>query len=278
MRTLISTFPNRLAIALPLIWASAAATADSQDVYLGRRDGGAQRSYDDIDHGAWNRLLGHYVDADGQVDYRAFNAPVNRQALDRYLGILSTASPKRKASRAATLAFWINAYNAVTIRGILREYPTTSIRNHTARFVGYNIWKNLKLYVGGTAYSLEDIEHKILRKMKEPRIHFAIVCASKGCPRLLAEAYTAKQLEQQLTANAKDFFQRRQNFRYDAQRQRFYLSSILKWFSEDFGANQQAVLKRIAVWLPPAAQAAASRGKGSVSYLSYDWSLNEQES
>ena len=117
-----------------------------------------------------------------------------------------------KAKRESQLAFWINAYNAVTIRGILREYPTTSIRSHTPRLFGYHIWKDLKLYVGGKPYSLDQIEYEVLRQMDEPRIHFATVCASISYPNLLNEAYVPGELEIQLAANAKDFFRASRTF------------------------------------------------------------------
>jgi hypothetical protein len=182
-----------------------------------------------------------------------------------------------KAKRESQLAFWINAYNAVTIRGILREYPTTSIRNHTPRLFGYHIWKDLKLYVGGKPYSLDQIEHEVLRKMNEPRIHFAIVCASISCPRLLNEAYAPKKIEIQLAANAKDFFSREQNFRYDRLTNRFHLSAILDWFSEDFGSNQAEVLNAISEWLPTESAIRAARTSSpNVSYLDYNWNLNRQ--
>ncbi|MEM8670239.1 MAG: DUF547 domain-containing protein [Planctomycetota bacterium] len=246
-------------------------------VYLGSSKD-ADRSMEQIDHSDWNLLLAKYVDKQGRVDYskwHATSADITR--LDDYLRRLSAADGKVSADRKARLAFWINAYNAVTIRGILREYPTTSIRNHTPRLFGYHIWKDLKLYVGGEAYSLDQIEHEVLRKMNEPRIHFAIVCASIGCPRLLNEAYSPAKLEQQLEMNSKDFFSRSQNFRHDTAAKRFYLSAILDWFGEDFGSNQAAVLKRIAQWLPnQTAEKAARLNTVSVSYLEYDWNLNKQ--
>ncbi len=246
-------------------------------VYVGTK-ASQNVSIDKIDHSVWSGLLAKHVDSDGMVDYRTWKATAaDVRALDQYLRHLSTASPKVVAARNAKLAFWINAYNAVTIRGILREYPTTSIRNHAAKFFGYNIWKDLKLHVGGTPYSLEDIEHETLRKMSEPRIHFAIVCASIGCPRLLNEAYVADRIEDQLTMNAKDFFSRTQNFRYSAGSKRFQLSSILSWFDEDFGSSNKQMLETIAPWLPTTkAQAVAKSGSVSVSYLTYDWKLNNQ--
>jgi hypothetical protein len=260
--------------ALPLIVSVSMA---GSPVYVGNRQS-ESLSMNDIDHAGWDRLLKKYVDGDGRVDYRSWKA--NRediQRLDQYLGHLSAASRQRPASREARLSFWVNAYNAVTIRGILREYPTTSIRNHTAKLWGYNIWKDLQLYVGGDPVSLDAIEHEILRKMSEPRIHFAIVCASIGCPRLLNQAYEADEIDAQLQTNAKDFFARSQNFKYDSDGRRFFLSAILDWFGDDFGSNQKARLRRIAAWLPSEAAAQAARQNAvSVSFLDYNWSLNTQ--
>jgi len=185
---------------------------------LDRKWPGVQQiSMDEIDHSTYDSLLRKYVDRDDYVNYPAWKqSSPERQSLQNYLAGLSRASTGKPGSREARLAFWINAYNAVTLEEILQVYPTTSIRNHTSRFGGYNIWKQLPLQVGDGRYSLHQIEHEILRKMGEPRIHFAVVCASAGCPRLLNEAYTAENLQHQLTANTKDFFSRSQNFRLDA--------------------------------------------------------------
>ena len=269
-------FATFAVIALATVSWSHFAAAGSP-IYVGKKD--SQRlSFDLIDHTVWNELVKKYVDQDGMVDYRSWKAAATDiRSLDQYLSHLSDAAANVSASREAKLAFWINAYNAVTIRGILREYPTTSIRNHTAKFFGYNIWKDLKLYVGGSPYSLDDIEHEVLRKMSEPRIHFAVVCASIGCPRLLSEAYVPGRIDEQLTSNAKDFFARSQNFVYEPGSGRIQLSSILKWYGQDFGSDQQQILNAIAPWLPTSeAQAAAKSGSAKVSYLEYDWKLNQQ--
>ena len=212
----------------------------------------ANTSLDVVDHAPWDQLLRKYVNDDGMVNYQSWKAnAADVKTLDRYLESLSAGNTSAASSKQSKLAFWINAYNAVTIRGILTAYPTSSIRNHTAKLFGYNIWHDLQLYVGGTPYSLDTIEHKILRKMSEPRIHFAIVCASIGCPRLLNEAYVPGRVDEQLELNTKDFFGRNRNFRFDASGNRFYLSSILDWFEEDFGPSQQARLKKISLWFRP---------------------------
>ena len=238
----------------------------------------AQRlQVDKIDHSDWDRLLHKYVDTNGYVAYTEWQASsADQKTLDDYLNHLSRASFGPKSSKEVQLAFWINAYNAVTVKGILREYPTTSIRNHTAKLYGYNIWKDLHLLVSDKRYSLESMEHKVLRKLGEPRIHFAIVCASIGCPRLLNEAYAADRLDEQLTENAKAFFADRTKFVADARAGTIAVSPILDWFSKDFGADPSAQMQSIAHYLPESAQPLAKSYQGRVKYLEYDWSLNDQ--
>ena len=235
-------------------------------------------SMDQVKHGAWDALLARYVDDSGNVAYSLWQkSAVDMRALDAYLAALSAADPQTSASEPAQLVFWINAYNAVTVRGILREYPTTSIRNHTPKLFGYNIWYDLLLTVGGRQYSLHQMEHEILRKMDKPRIHFAIVCASRSCPRLLNEAYAADKLEDQLTDNTKVFFANPGNFRFEPGSRRMQLSSIVKWYSEDFGDGQAEQLRTIAPYLPNRrAHDAAMKNAVVVSYLEYDWLLNDQ--
>ncbi|MGI9428120.1 MAG: DUF547 domain-containing protein [Bythopirellula sp.] len=236
-----------------------------------------QLPIDQISHQAWNELLGKYCDEQGYVDYQGWQkSATDLQRLDAYLAHLAQANPTLSASTASKFAFWINAYNAVTIKGILREYPTTSIRNHTAKLVGYNIWDDLLLTVGGKDYSLNQMEHEVLRKQGDPRIHFAIVCASISCPPLLSEAYKAEKIDNQLTASAKRFFADPTKFVATDDGQ-LKLSEILQWFAKDFGADQAAQLRTIAPFLPTAgAQALATSGRARISYLNYDWGLNDQ--
>jgi hypothetical protein len=247
---------------------------------LGKRwPAGQMVSMDDVDHSSYNALLKTYVDGDGYVDYTAWKrSDQDRRALLSYLDTLSRATPSKRASREAQLAFWINAYNAVTIEGILQEYPTTSIRKHTSKLGGYNIWKNLPLLVGNRPYSLDDIEHKVLRKMDEPRIHFAIVCAAVSCPRLLNEAYTAKELDSQLAGNSRDFFSRSQNLQVDRRSGTIYVSSIIKWFGGDFGSSQIERFTYLKPYIPKNAQSLAADPQTSVRYLDYNWNLNDQRS
>lgn len=233
-------------------------------------------SIDEIDHADFDQLLQRYVDQDGMVNYAAWHkSPQDRGHLQQYLGRLSQASPGIKASRDGQLAFWINAYNATTLEGILQVYPTTSIRNHTAKLAGYNIWKDLPLLVGGKPHSLDTMEHQVLRKMGEPRIHFAIVCASIGCPRLLNEAYVPDRLKEQLDRNTRDFFSRPQNFQLDKSGT-MHVSSILDWFGGDFGDSQQAQYTALQQYIPKNAQRIAVSPNARVVFQDYNWSLNEQ--
>ena len=254
------------------------ATSSGQLRTVGQKTTSTQRqSIDQIDHSPFDLLLKKYVNDDGEVNYSALKASTSdRQALQQYLNLLSTADLNQQASRNGKLAYWINAYNAITLEGILAVYPTSSIRNHTKK-LGYNIWTDLKLIVGDSQINLEDIEHKVLRKMNEPRIHFAIVCASTGCPRLLNQAYTAGQLENQLTINTTDFFSRSRNLKFDRSRNQLQLSSIIKWFGSDFGSDQNAQISKILPYFPDSVQTAVQRGGYRISYQDYDWSLNEQK-
>jgi len=227
-----------------------------------------------INHSSFDQLLKKYVDENGDVNYTDWKKN-DRDTLKEYLETFAQASREKAATDEHRLAFWINAYNALTIHGILDKYPTSSIRNHTAKLFGYNIWKDLKLTVGNAAYSLDQIEHEILRKMGKPSIHFAIVCASHSCPKLLNEAFNANNLDAQLSKNAVDFFANPENFEISVNKVK--LSSILNWFSEDFGTNKAEVLEAISPYVPEGSAdiIAAANGNLKVSYLPYSWKLND---
>ena len=253
-------------------------TSSAQLRIVGKRVPANQRvSMDQVDHSTFDQLLKKHVNKDGEVNYAAIKASTtDRQALQQYLNSLSKADSKIQASKNGKLAYWINAYNAVTLEGILAVYPTSTIRNHTKK-LGYNLWTDLKLLVGDTQINLEDIEHKVLRKMNEPRIHFAIVCASTSCPRLLNQAYTADKLEQQLAVNTSDFFSRSRNLKFDSSRNQLQISAIMDWFGSDFGGDQNAQIRKIYPYFPDSIKSAVQRGGYRVSYQDYDWSLNEQK-
>jgi hypothetical protein len=248
-------------------------------VVLGRKwPATDQVSIESINHREWDRLLQRHVDEAGRVDYAGWKAiHGDVDALDAYLIDLSRADPTLEAGRDARLAFWINAYNALTIRGILREYPTMSIQDHAAQSSGYNIWRDLLLHVGEHDYSLGQIEHELLRPLREPRIHFAIVCGSRGCPRLLNRAYQSSELDQQLGENSRNFFADPAKLEFDSSIGQLRLSPILKWYADDFGNSQAEMLEHIIPYLPDRVTGQIPDKRGlHTDFLEYDWSLNDR--
>jgi hypothetical protein len=231
-----------------------------------------------IDHGSYDWLLQKYVDDQGLVAYGRWKASsTDQQSLDDYLKHLGTANLLAPASPPAKLAFWINAYNALTIKGILREYPTSSIRKHTTLVGGYNMWRDLQLWVDDRHYSLDDIEHETLRKMKEPRIHFALVCAAKGCPPLRNRAYTAPEVQQQLDDNARRFFARPENFRVDPATKTIFVSELFRWYGTDFNESPEEQMRMLRPFMPDGDRLAwFDDPTVGVNYLDYDWTLNDQ--
>lgn len=235
----------------------------------------ARAGFEQYDHRAFDLLLQKYVDRNGNVDYPTWQASgQDRSTLLNYLRGMSSVDTSVRSSRQSEMAFWINAYNALTIEGILQLYPTRSIKDHAPDANGFNIWDDFKLPVGGNEYSLNDIEHKVLRKMGDPRIHFAIVCASKSCPQLSQRAFFADSLDQQLTFSAGQFFHTPGKFSFDVQRGQIGLSPIIKWFGEDFGRNDQERLRYLSQFMPADAGRLAAGGSATISYLEYDWGLN----
>jgi hypothetical protein len=226
-------------------------------------------------HAELDRLLAAFV-SEGRIDYGCFQA---REAdLDRYLLTLARTDPST-LSEGGQIALWINAYNAYTIKLILSRYPDLeSIRDIPRR------WKVRRWTIGGERYSLDDIEHEVLREeFDEPRIHFAIVCASLSCPDLAPEAYTAEGLDEQLDRAARGFLASPdKGFRLEsvpgegARRAEVRLSSIFKWFRKDF-ERQGSLIEYVLPLLPVLhRQSLEPHVEGvRVRFLDYDWSLND---
>jgi hypothetical protein len=223
------------------------------------------------DHGLWNDLLGKYV-TDGVVDYRGFKAEEER--LDRYLDGLAAADTKAM-TRNQALAFYINAYNAWTVKLILSAYPgVRSIKELGSVF--QSPWKKEIVRIDGNLVSLDHIEHAIIRKrFQEPRIHFAANCASKGCPPLLAEAYRGERLDSQLERVTTAFINdpTRTLLKGDT----LYISKIFKWYVQDFDEGVvEFVLRHSVGALRKELSAVGPKAKLKVKYLDYDWTLNGQ--
>lgn len=227
-----------------------------------------------VDHSAFDTLLARYVDDFGGVRYAAWKRD-DDAALDAYLDAMRAVDPSALADTSEILAFWINVYNALTIDAILHFYPVASIKDKVSP-VGHSVWDDYTITVAGQERSLNDIEHKILRKLAEPRIHFAIVCASIGCPPLRNEAFTGPALDRQLDANTRAFFASEEHIQFDTAANTVRLSPILDWFGEDFGGSTAAKLAFVSRFVSYDAQRAVlGSKKARVEYLDYDWRLNE---
>lgn len=233
----------------------------------------------EVDPTIFNGLLQKYVDDKGLVAYARWKAnAADMQALNNYLARVGCVDLNKPASNSQKMAYWINVYNALTLKGILREYPLKSIRDRASRLGSYNIWKDLLLWVDNRNFSLDDIEHHILRRLGEPRIHSALVCGAKGCPPLSQHAYTAPELDEQLTANSRRFFARPESFQADPREGTIYLSPILKWYGSDFGNTTPEQLRLLRPLLPAANGAELADKPGvNVRFLDYDWNLNDQQ-
>jgi len=217
----------------------------------------------------YNVLLNKHVSEKGNVNYKGFIE--DREPFEEYLDLLAEMPPSDSWSEDEKLAYWINAYNAFTIKLIIEHYPIESIEElHPTLYIPgvRSVWHKKFFSIGGVEMNLNDIEHEILRKQfEELRIHFAIVCASKSCPKLLNEAYVADKLEEQLTAQVKGFLA--DDFRNKISTDKVELSKIFSWFKEDFtkdGSLIDFVDQYTEIQINEDAD---------ISYLKYDWGLNE---
>lgn len=175
----------------------------------------------------WNELLDLYVSEEGKVDYKSFSKE-HQKLLDyiHNLSFIRSDDTFESLSKNEKLAYWINTYNALTIDLIIRHYPLKSIKDIKDPW-NQRLWK-----LGDKWYNLNEIEHQILRKMNEPRIHFAIVCGSYSCPKLKNEAYTSENLDEQLTDATKTFLA--DDKRNNISSNNLELSKIFQWFTKDF--------------------------------------------
>ncbi|MGJ8548776.1 DUF547 domain-containing protein [Winogradskyella wichelsiae] len=215
--------------------------------------------YETFDHSTFNDLLQKFVSADGNVDYKGLKS--NYKTLQSYIELLKTNQPSDNWTKNDKLAYWINAYNALTIDLILKNYPIKSIKDIKDPW-DQRLWK-----LGTTWQNLNDIEHKILRSMNEPRIHFAIVCASISCPKLQNTAFTASKLEDQLTNATKEFLA--DTTKNELSKEQIKISRIFKWFKKDFETNGSLI-----DFLNQYSDVKISNS-AKKSFKDYDWNLNE---
>jgi hypothetical protein len=253
--------------------------------------GAAELSYD-----AYGKCLKAYVDDRGLVDYQGLKE--NSKALEDFVSTVSRLDRRvyEGWSEKEKIAFWINVYNALTLKTITDRYPIQASFLGSFVYPGNSIrqipgvWDRLTFSVMGTDMTLDAIEHGTLRaRFNEPRIHLALVCAAKGCPPLRNEPYSAARLDMQLDDQGARFMGNTEKFRINRQNKTVYLSRIFEWFADDFskayGTNQafgkhsakhRGVLAFVSRYLPDRDREYLAKGDFSLSYLPYDWSLNER--
>ena len=216
-------------------------------------------SQNSISHAVWNDLLQKYVSSSGVVNYKAFKK--SEAILDQYLSLVSSTQPKSNWTKTEKLAYWINAYNAFTIKRILKSYPITSI----TKLDNGKTWDVKWIKIEKNNYSLNDIENTIIRpEFKEPRIHFALNCAAKSCPPLLNKAWTAANLETNLDQRTRSFIQ---NPVYNSiESNKAQVSKLFDWYKSDFGDIISFINKYSKLQL---------NSKAVINFKDYNWLLNE---
>jgi hypothetical protein len=231
-----------------------------------------------MDHSQWSEFLERYVTSDASGVNRVAYAQVDasaRLALADYLQRLQAVAIGNY-NRDEQLAYWINLYNAATLRVVLEHYPVESIRDIdiSPGLFSDGPWDHKLLRVEDEALSLNDIEHRILRPIwRDPRIHYAVNCASVGCPNLRREAYRGESIDAQLEQAARDYVNDPRGARVTERG--LFVSSIYDWFQEDFGGSEPAVIAHLRRYAEPAL-AKRLAGVRSIAGTAYDWSLNER--
>lgn len=252
---------------------------------------------ENFSHDPFNSFLQKYVNDKGLVDYQGIKN--DGKLLDEYLTMIRNLDPDKfeKWSRKEKMAFWINAYNAITIKGIVMNYPIEygSVISR-ARFPKNSIrqiddfWDKIFIQVMGKDISLNEIEHEILRKKyKDPRIHFVLVCAAIGCPILEDSAFYGKNLDQRLENAARAFINNPDKVRLDRDNNTLYLSSIFDWYKKDFKSSEnkpqslenypgdlQGVIEFVTSYLPEDDKNYILKNNPGIEFLDYDWTLNDQ--
>jgi len=219
-----------------------------------------------VNHALLTQVLSDHV-SQGAVDYPAIKTD---ERFAQYLAMLQRADPSTIKETNDRLAFWINAYNAFTIKLVNDHYPVKSIRDITRGDAGP--WDIQGINIGRASYSLNQIEHEIIRKeFDEPRIHFALVCAAVSCPPLRKEAYTGDRLDAQLEDNARVFLVDSTKNRYDKDSQTLFLSELFSWYGDDFvkkhGSAVTYVLRVLGL---------DRTTPNATKYLPYNWNLNRR--
>jgi len=227
---------------------------------------------DSFDHSKFDHVLKRYVNGEGLVDY---NSIAKDRSFFEYIESLQRVRPEN-LSPDGQLAFWINAYNAVTIDKVIKEKPNKSVRETLIP----GLWTSTKFFttrkhtVAGKLLSQDDIEHEILRKQfKDPRIHFAIICGSLGCPPLPRVVYTEQNVQSRLEEETRKYLNSPRGTRIDRAENTLYLSKLFDWFADDFIHKSGSVMNFMRPYLNEETLSFIERNP-KISYLDYNWALN----
>jgi hypothetical protein len=230
-----------------------------------------------VDHSRWNSFLEEYVRYSNALDMNVLPygevSPEDRRLLESYISELEETAVS-ELSRPSQKAYWINLYNAKTVQLILEHYPVDSIRDiKLGGLFSRGPWNEEIMEIEGEQLSLNDVEHRILRPIwEDPRIHYAVNCASIGCPDLPPRAYTAAETDRMLDEGARRYINSDRGVAFSDGT--LYLSSIYDWFQEDFGGSLEGVFSHLRRYADEETMQDLERYSGSVQYR-YDWSLNE---
>ncbi len=221
-----------------------------------------------IKHDIFDELLAEHVSESGEVDYQGFIS--DSLKFNSYLALVEANHPTKQWADNEVLAYWINAYNAYTVQFIIRNYPVNSIKELGGSIYQVNTpWDNNFITICGQSYNLNNLEHgKIRKQFEEPRIHFAVNCASFSCPKLLNEAFMAETLDAQLDKATRGFIANTAKNKINSDK--IEISKLFKWYAGDFKVDGKSVLDFINAHSDVQISADAE-----VTYMDYNWSLND---
>ncbi len=229
-----------------------------------------------IDHQSWQQVLNRYLITNHPAGVNRFRygdvSDADRKQLKLYLSKLQNIDP-RQYKRTEQVAYWINLYNSATVDLILENYPVKSIKKIGNKLFSFGPWDDEIAQISGQSLSLNDIEHKILRPIwKDPRIHYAVNCASYGCPNLFENAFTGTNTDRLLERGAKDYINHKRGV--NLKNGKLVVSSIYHWYAEDFGGSDAQLLVHLKQYASPELASQLDTFGGRIDH-DYDWALND---
>ena len=262
--------------------APVAMAAPAPELIPGGWEASVETSTVSVDHGEWQHVLDAHLQTHpsgiNRFDYGGLKASAENSArLADYLSYLQSLDP-RSLSRAEQKPYWINFYNALTVRVVTEEYPVDSIRHIHESLLPLPIgpWGDVHAEVAGHGLTLDDIEHGILRPIwGDPRIHYAVNCASLGCPNLATRVYTPANIEALMDAAAREYVNHPRGVDF-VDEDFIVISSIYDWYAVDYGDSREGVIEHLVRYAEPALAARLEGFSGAIDY-EYDWALNQPD-